>query len=209
MAVWRRDDRLGFSCHAHVRTGEFVHRHAARRRRRRRNELRHAGHRRRFVVDPGDGNVRQHGASGSASSDRRRHRTAGPGDRAAEREAAGWSTFRPISAGPSSSSSGSAPARAAALRHRGSRSTGADTRTRGSSSCSSSSTARCPRPSPTLSSTVSTTSSWRGRVTHRSPRWLAYGVSVTPTAFLVDRTGVIRYTGHPSGLSEEFLTRWL
>ncbi len=41
------------------------------------------------------------------------------------------------------------------------------------------------------------------------PTMVAYGVSVTPTAFLVDRTGVIRYAGHPSGLSEEFLTRWL
>jgi thiol-disulfide isomerase/thioredoxin len=41
------------------------------------------------------------------------------------------------------------------------------------------------------------------------PTMFAYGVAVTPTAFLVDRTGVIRYAGHPSGLSEEFLRRYL
>ncbi len=41
------------------------------------------------------------------------------------------------------------------------------------------------------------------------PTMVAYGVAVTPTAFLVDRTGVIRYAGHPSGLSEDFLARWL
>ncbi len=41
------------------------------------------------------------------------------------------------------------------------------------------------------------------------PTMATYGVAVTPTAFLVDRTGVIRYAGHPSGLSEEFLRRYL
>jgi thiol-disulfide isomerase/thioredoxin len=41
------------------------------------------------------------------------------------------------------------------------------------------------------------------------PTMAAYGVSVTPTAFLIDRTGVIRYAGHPSGLSDQFLTTWL
>jgi peroxiredoxin len=41
------------------------------------------------------------------------------------------------------------------------------------------------------------------------PTMTAYGVAVTPTAFLIDRTGVIRYAGHPSGLSEEFLKRYL
>jgi peroxiredoxin len=41
------------------------------------------------------------------------------------------------------------------------------------------------------------------------PTMLAYGVSVTPHAFLVDRTGVIRYSGHPGGLSPEFLARWI
>jgi peroxiredoxin len=37
----------------------------------------------------------------------------------------------------------------------------------------------------------------------------AYGVVVTPTAFLVDRTGVIRYAGHPSGLNDPLIARWL
>lgn len=41
------------------------------------------------------------------------------------------------------------------------------------------------------------------------PTMAAYGVAVTPTTFLVDRTGVIRYVGHPSGLSEDFLRRYL
>ena len=41
------------------------------------------------------------------------------------------------------------------------------------------------------------------------PTMVAYGVSVTPHAFLVDRTGVIRYSGHPGGLSPEFLARWI
>jgi peroxiredoxin len=41
------------------------------------------------------------------------------------------------------------------------------------------------------------------------PTMVSYGVSATPHAFLVDRTGVIRYSGHPSGLSSEFLTRWI
>jgi peroxiredoxin len=41
------------------------------------------------------------------------------------------------------------------------------------------------------------------------PTMTAYGVAVTPTSFLIDRTGVIRYTGHPSGLSDQFIQRWL
>ena len=41
------------------------------------------------------------------------------------------------------------------------------------------------------------------------PTMVSYGVSATPHAFLVDRTGVIRYSGYPSGLSSEFLTRWI
>lgn len=41
------------------------------------------------------------------------------------------------------------------------------------------------------------------------PTMLAYGVKVTPTTFLIDPTGVIRYLGHPMGLTEEFLIRWL
>ena len=41
------------------------------------------------------------------------------------------------------------------------------------------------------------------------PTMVSYGVSATPHAFLVDRTGVIRYSGYPSGLSSEFLARWI
>ncbi len=41
------------------------------------------------------------------------------------------------------------------------------------------------------------------------PTMVNYGVSVTPTAFLVDRTGVIRYSGHPSGLTDDFIKQWL
>jgi peroxiredoxin len=41
------------------------------------------------------------------------------------------------------------------------------------------------------------------------PTMAAYGVSVTPHAFVVDRTGVIRYSGHPGGLSPELLARWI
>jgi peroxiredoxin len=41
------------------------------------------------------------------------------------------------------------------------------------------------------------------------PTMLTYGVSVTPHAFVIDRTGVIRYSGHPGGLSPEFLARWI
>jgi peroxiredoxin len=41
------------------------------------------------------------------------------------------------------------------------------------------------------------------------PTMAAYGVSVTPSTFFVDRTGVIRYSGHPGGLSPEFLARWI
>ncbi len=43
----------------------------------------------------------------------------------------------------------------------------------------------------------------------RKPTMTAYGVSVTPHAILVDRTGVIRYSGHPNGLADEFLARWI
>ena len=41
------------------------------------------------------------------------------------------------------------------------------------------------------------------------PTMVTYGVWATPHAFLVDRAGVIRYSGLPSGLSSEFLTRWI
>ncbi len=41
------------------------------------------------------------------------------------------------------------------------------------------------------------------------PTMAAYGVAVTPTTFLIDRTGVIRYSGHPVGLTDEFIRRWL
>lgn len=34
------------------------------------------------------------------------------------------------------------------------------------------------------------------------PTMAAYGVVVTPTSFLVDRTGILRYAGHPSGLTD-------
>ena len=37
----------------------------------------------------------------------------------------------------------------------------------------------------------------------------AYDVTGTPKAFLVDRTGVIRYTGSPSGITGALVTRWL
>jgi thiol-disulfide isomerase/thioredoxin len=41
------------------------------------------------------------------------------------------------------------------------------------------------------------------------PTMAAYGVSNTPTAFLVDRTGVIRYADHPSGLTDNLIKQWL
>ncbi len=41
------------------------------------------------------------------------------------------------------------------------------------------------------------------------PTMAAYGVAVTPTSFLIDRTGVIRYAGHPSGLSNALIESWL
>jgi peroxiredoxin len=41
------------------------------------------------------------------------------------------------------------------------------------------------------------------------PTMRAYGVSVVPQAFLVDRTGVIRYAGHPTGLTPELIEPWL
>jgi len=37
----------------------------------------------------------------------------------------------------------------------------------------------------------------------------AYRVSGVPRVFLIDRQGVIRYNGHPSGLSPEKITPWL
>ena len=37
----------------------------------------------------------------------------------------------------------------------------------------------------------------------------AYDVKVTPKAFLIDRTGVIRHAGSPSAITEELVTRWL
>jgi peroxiredoxin len=37
----------------------------------------------------------------------------------------------------------------------------------------------------------------------------AYGVKGTPTAFLIDRTGVIRHAGSPSAITDELVTRWL
>ena len=41
------------------------------------------------------------------------------------------------------------------------------------------------------------------------PTRAAYGVSGVPHAFLIDRSGVIRYTGHPGGLTGELVTTWL
>lgn len=41
------------------------------------------------------------------------------------------------------------------------------------------------------------------------PTMNTYGVAVTPHAFLIDPTGVIRYAGHPVSLTEDFLIRWL
>ena len=36
-----------------------------------------------------------------------------------------------------------------------------------------------------------------------------YSVTGTPTAFLIDRTGVIRYRGFPSGIADELVADWL
>ncbi len=41
------------------------------------------------------------------------------------------------------------------------------------------------------------------------PTMAAYGVVVTPTSFLIDRAGVIRYAGGPSGLSDTLIQSWL
>lgn len=41
------------------------------------------------------------------------------------------------------------------------------------------------------------------------PTMAAYGVVVTPTSFLVDRTGIIRYAGSPSGLTHALIESWL
>jgi thiol-disulfide isomerase/thioredoxin len=41
------------------------------------------------------------------------------------------------------------------------------------------------------------------------PTMHTYGVTVTPQAFLVDRAGVIRYAGHPVGLTEDLVEPWL
>jgi len=37
----------------------------------------------------------------------------------------------------------------------------------------------------------------------------AYGISGVPRAFLIDKTGVIRYTGGPGGIGEEAIAGWL
>jgi hypothetical protein len=37
----------------------------------------------------------------------------------------------------------------------------------------------------------------------------SYGVSTVPHAFLVDRTGAIRYTGHPVGLTADIVEAWI
>ncbi len=41
------------------------------------------------------------------------------------------------------------------------------------------------------------------------PTMAAYNVARVPHAFLIDRTGVIRYNGHPSYLEGETIERWL
>jgi len=41
------------------------------------------------------------------------------------------------------------------------------------------------------------------------PTRTAYGVKGTPHAFLIDRTGVIRFSGSPTGLTAEHVARWL
>ena len=41
------------------------------------------------------------------------------------------------------------------------------------------------------------------------PTRTAYGVKGTPHAFLIDRTGVIRFSGLPTGLTAELVARWL
>jgi len=41
------------------------------------------------------------------------------------------------------------------------------------------------------------------------PTRTAYGVKGTPHAFLIDRTGVIRFSGLPTGLTAELVAKWL
>ena len=41
------------------------------------------------------------------------------------------------------------------------------------------------------------------------PTRTAYGVTGTPHAFLIDRTGVIRFSGLPTGLTAELVAEWL
>ncbi|MFC2077351.1 PKD domain-containing protein [Candidatus Bipolaricaulota bacterium] len=41
------------------------------------------------------------------------------------------------------------------------------------------------------------------------PTRAAYGVSNVPHVFLIDRSGVIRFTGHPGGLTGDLVTTWL
>jgi len=41
------------------------------------------------------------------------------------------------------------------------------------------------------------------------PTRTAYGVKGTPHAFLIDRTGVIRFSGLPTGLTAELVSKWL
>lgn len=41
------------------------------------------------------------------------------------------------------------------------------------------------------------------------PTRTAYGVKVTPRTFLIDRSGVIRFSGKPSNLTAQFVAEWL
>lgn len=49
---------------------------------------------------------------------------------------------------------------------------------------------------------------WESDAANR-PTMAAYGVSLVPHAFLIDRTGVIRYSGSPGGIRPEVLAAWL
>jgi thiol-disulfide isomerase/thioredoxin len=49
---------------------------------------------------------------------------------------------------------------------------------------------------------------WEARASER-PTMHSYGVSTVPHAFLVDRTGAIRYTGHPVGLTADIVEAWI
>jgi len=37
----------------------------------------------------------------------------------------------------------------------------------------------------------------------------AYGITAVPRAFLLDKTGIIRYSGSPDGIDEEKIAPWL